>query len=141
MLITSKMIIRNSKMKRRLSPVETLAIVCRLMLMQMMGLRFPLTKEQVVIHEEWHGSLADQEAAILAAFPTEIEIANAGSPFTFEEKDAQATVSMNALSEVMKAHSTWYDLRLKPPDGKFETIYEIAVTSLEVPQMINLEAI
>jgi hypothetical protein len=105
------------------------------------GLRFPLTKEQVVIHEEWHGSLADQEAAILAAFPTEIEIANAGSPFTFEEKDAQATVSMNALSEVMKEHSIWYDLRLKPPDGKFETIYEIAVTSLEVPQMINLEAI
>ena len=105
------------------------------------GLNFPLTRQQVVIQELVHGNADDQKAAIIAASPNDAALANSFSPTTVEEQKAIMELKSQIVKEVMKTNSVWYELQLRPVNGaNFLTEYDIMVSDLEIPKMIDLEA-
>jgi hypothetical protein len=69
------------------------------------GLLFPLTKDQVTVRDVWHGSLADQEATIQDAFPSDVLVANQAAPFTLDQLHANQALVSKTVAEVMKSHS------------------------------------
>lgn len=108
------------------------------------GLVFPLTKAQAVAHEEIHGSLTAQRAAIVAAFRSEGSIANlaqAGSPQqSIQNQQTILALNKTNLAAAFKQNPIWLDLQLKSLEGTFAHEYEIDVTVLTAPKGIDLEA-
>jgi hypothetical protein len=104
------------------------------------GLVFPLSKGRATVREQVHGSAEAQAGAILASFSADIEVNNA-QPRNVDEQNRIAALQSQTTSEILKGNSVWYDLELKPVSGmSFETGYDIAVSQLKVPKMIDLEA-
>jgi hypothetical protein len=104
------------------------------------GLVFPLSKRQAVVREQVHGSADAQGGAIEASFPIDIEVNNA-QPQNVNEQNRIAALQSQTTTEILKGNAVWYDLELKPVAGmSFETAYDIAVSQLRVPKMIDLEA-
>jgi len=104
------------------------------------GLTFPLSKRQAVVREQVHGSAEVQADAIRASFPIDVEVNNA-QPQNVNEQNRIAALQSQTTTEILKNNSVWYDLELKPVAGmSFETAYDIAVSELKVPKMIDLEA-
>ncbi len=104
------------------------------------GLTFPLTKRQAVVREEIHGSVDAQADAIRASFPVDVEVDSA-NPQTIAEQDDLEKLQLLTTTEILKDNSVWYDLELKPVTGaSFEAAYDIEVSVLKVPKMIDLEA-
>jgi hypothetical protein len=104
------------------------------------GLVFPLSKARATVREQIHGSADAQAEAILASFPIDVEVNNA-QPRNVNEQNRIAALQSQTTTEILKDNSVWYDLELKPVAGmSFETAYDIAVSKLKVPKMIDLEA-
>ena len=104
------------------------------------GLTFPLSKRQAAVREQVHGSADAQGGAIEASFPIDIEVNNA-QPQNVNEQNRIAALQSQTTTEILKGNAVWYDLELKPVAGmSFETAYDIAVSELKVPKMIDLEA-
>ena len=104
------------------------------------GLTFPLTKDQAVVREQIHGSSAAQADAIRASFYADIEVDKA-EPQSVDEQDRLAALQLQTTTEILKSNAVWYDLELRPVAGmSFETAYDLTVTQLHVPKMIDLEA-
>jgi hypothetical protein len=107
------------------------------------NLVFPLTNSQVVVTSEMHGDLAAQRAAIEASFQADISIAQlAESPSqSIEAQKAAQALQAKSTDAILKANSIWYELVLKPvTGGPFVAEYAVALTDLEAPKMIDLEA-
>lgn len=111
------------------------------------GLVFPLTAGQVIVSSVTHGSVAAQTAAILSAFVTESQIANlstqAGNPVSsINNQRTVEQLNQKNLSAQLKNNPIWNELVLKPVvNGPFSAEYDLDVTALAVPKMIDLEAI
>jgi len=92
------------------------------------------------VREQVHGSADAQADAIRASFPIDVEVNNA-QPRNVNDQNRIAALQSQTTTEILKGNSVWYDLELKPVAGmSFETAYNIAVSELKVPKMINLEA-
>jgi hypothetical protein len=112
------------------------------------GLTFPLDKNQVVVSEATHGSLADQEGGIQSAFVSARYAANLGitHPVTgvstsIINQQLAATAGQNSVAFELQRNPIWYDLQLKPVvNGPFNAEYSVKVTNLKVPKQIDLEA-
>jgi hypothetical protein len=104
---------------------------------------FPLNYGQAILRNTTHGSADGQPAAIsaLAASPV---TGFSGPTGTQEQIDAivnRSTEVPRQVEDLLKANSVWQEIKLRNLDtGPFETSYEIALTPLELPQGINLEA-
>ena len=105
------------------------------------GLVFPLSKGQVVVTEAIHGSLAEQESVIQAAFVYDRLVANTGDPVGADDQALIAQQTTLTAAEALKNAPIWYELELKPvADMSFETAFDIEVSELQVAKMIDLEA-
>lgn len=104
------------------------------------GLIFPLTKSAAVVQEAISGYYQEQEAVIEAAFPYDQFIAQAEATSAEQQaKIAQATAL--SVTEALKSSPVSYTLELRPVAGmSFETEFDIEVSELKVPKMIDLEA-
>lgn len=103
------------------------------------GLRWPLTKQQIMVKGEWVGTRDQQVTAINAALPVEQVLANYGQVVTFEQLDEQRKIAKNNLENTMKDNSIWFDLELKNLEGKFTNAYNVTIIPLEIPAQIDLE--
>lgn len=103
------------------------------------GLRFPLTKEQIVISEAWSGDYATQLAAVEAAMPSEVAYANFGRVVTLEQLDMQREIAKSLIDEAIKAVPVTYSVTLKNLEGEFVNAYDVTVIPLEIPKQIDLE--
>ena len=104
------------------------------------GLSFPLSKWQAVVREQIHGSAEAQADAIAASCPIDVEV-NSAQPQSVSEQNRIAALQSQTTTEILKTNSVWYELDLRPVSGMaFETAYDIAVSQLKVPKMIDLEA-
>jgi hypothetical protein len=104
------------------------------------GLTFPLSKGQATVREQIHGSAEAQADLIRASFPVDVEV-NSAQPQNADEQNRIAGLQSRTTTEILKDNAVWYDLELKPvADMSFETAYDIEVSVLKVPKMIDLEA-
>lgn len=104
------------------------------------GLRYPLSKDDVAFVSEFHGSAEAQKAALVGAINTEVA-GNSDSLLSRIDLVAAAKMNIKTVEEVMKTNSVWYELQLRNLEGAaFETVYNVTVSDLEVPKMIDLEA-
>lgn len=109
------------------------------------GLVFPLTRDQVVLHEEVHGTLDAQRTAIASAFAAARLAANQTAPtseaVSLLNQQATARAGQNSVAVALKTNPIWYDLQLAPVTGQsFASEYAISLTPLSVPKMIDLGA-
>ena len=104
------------------------------------GIYFPLSKGSAGT-ETWHGSFADQEAAIASSFIGIIGASNGSVVPTNQDAQLAANQTQaDATAAAMAGKEIWYELNLIPLDGgPFNTDYNIEVSELQVPRMINLE--
>jgi hypothetical protein len=106
-------------------------------------LQFPLTKDQVVVREEIHGSLGEQLDAIGSVLGAIIEAAQLNDETNPAPEDVQLAHALGAFSidGALHDHGIWYDLELKPVD-KLEFVHEFDITTfnLVLPKQIDLEA-
>ena len=107
------------------------------------GLHFPLTRRQAVLLNTTHGS-ADSQAVAIEALAQPPVTGFSGPRGTQEQVAAivnRSTEVPRQIEELLKANSVWQEIKLRNlQTGPFETLYEIALTPLELPQGINLEA-
>lgn len=117
------------------------------------GIVFPVSKSDVVLVETVHGSLAEQGAAALSAMSSISKSQQAsifsGGLFTgsggFFGGDGvqfgQISPKQTTVASALQREPIWYDLQLRPLTGStFTNLYEVTVTDLVVPKMIDLEA-
>lgn len=100
------------------------------------GLNFPLTREQVVVREEVHGTWQEQQAIIIAAFPNEVVIAEGGG--SVQALANIATAAQLTVANSLKQNAVYYEVELKTLEGVFETIYEVECSDLEMPKQLDL---
>ncbi|HET7375823.1 MAG TPA: hypothetical protein VFK30_03885, partial [Anaerolineae bacterium] len=96
-----------------------------------------LTRDDVVIKDETHGSAATQLGIIqvygAAAF--------AGNNMRNEQQSQWAQACEQAMQEALKDNSVWLELWLKPlSETTLENGLPLDVEPLKVPQTINLES-
>jgi hypothetical protein len=104
------------------------------------GLVFPLTRSAAIVGEYISGSYQDQEAVIEAAFPYDVYVASTDI-LSADDQEVMAKASSLTVSEALKANPVSYHLELRPVTGmSFETAFDVAVSDLRVPKMIDLEA-
>jgi hypothetical protein len=102
------------------------------------GIRFPLVKRKVVVHDRLHFDADGQLDVIVAAAPANMFVANA-NPLTIDDQDELRRQSKLTIQEALKNNAVWYELELKSlTGGPFVTEYDIEVTQLEIPKMIDL---
>jgi len=124
------------------------------------GLSFPLTTLPAV--GSISGSTAEQAAAILAAVPVTQYLNNLGNQFqtnttpgadgsgsitgfspaaAWWKEEQQIYNESHAVPYVMEANPVSYEILIEPVvNGPFNGAYEVTVTTLEIPQGVNLEA-
>lgn len=97
------------------------------------GLRFPLTRGDVVLLDNWHGNIDDQITAIGSAIGAAI--------YETEHPEAIANANKITVDSALKDKAIWYELNLRNLDGQeFNTDYNVIVSDLEMPKQIDLEA-
>jgi hypothetical protein len=105
------------------------------------GLQFPLTRDQVVLREEVHGSPAAEEAALAPAIAAAVEAARMTGEPTLQNQTDEQRQARAGLSDALKHSAVWYELQLLPVDEEgLEATYELQVSSLYLPQQIDLAA-
>lgn len=109
------------------------------------GLVFPLTRDQAVLTEQWHGTLAAQQTAIGSALEAARRAANlppvTGVVTSIQNQQATARAGQNSVANALKTNPIWLELELAPVTGSsFAVGYAISVQSLSVPKMIDLAA-
>lgn len=99
--------------------------------------RFPLTREQIVISEAWHGSSASQLDIITGK----------AAPYSVPgllNNDQQAQVAQTAaeaLKQALDSDASWFEISLRPISGvSFEDGYTLETTPLKVRKTIDCEA-
>jgi hypothetical protein len=103
-------------------------------------LHFPLSRRDAVVSEAIHGKAEDQADVIKTAFAADKFIAGT-TPVTIQQQDLYQQMQTQTVTEVLKNNAVWYELVLKPVSGmSFEDAYDIVVSDLKVPKMIDLEA-
>jgi hypothetical protein len=104
------------------------------------GLTFPLRKDDVVINAEWIGTNAAQRAAITAAgvIPDTRYNPPLLSNMVADIFDAAKEIPKRVQDALVTA-PIYFDLQLRGLEGNFETAYDINLTTLQIPQGINLE--
>jgi hypothetical protein len=107
------------------------------------GVHFPLNYGQTVLTDTMHGS-KDAQAVAISALAAPPVTGFSGPTGTQEQIDAivnRSTEIPRQIEDLLKANSVWQEIKLRNLDtGPFETAYVIALTPLELPQGINLEA-
>jgi hypothetical protein len=104
------------------------------------GVVFPLRKEDVVVHEVWHGSVDDQETTLQELFPVMARAAQLAE-LTNDPEAKHEAQRLNKLTEAPLADKAiWYDLALVPINGRFDAAYDLEVGPLVIPKQIDLEA-
>lgn len=98
------------------------------------GIKFPLTKSQVVVKSIWHNTDQNQSPAIASKV-----ISADGAVRTFEQAQDEVQAAQDAINAGVAAYPVWYELELKNINGKFTNDYEVTVTQLELPKQIDLE--
>jgi hypothetical protein len=106
---------------------------------------FPLRAEDVVITKGMQGaSVAEQGNAIESGFVTEgiyIPDAATTAEAAIERIKMIDERNRNGVAAKLAEHPNWYELELKPlVGGPFDAFYEIDVSLLSIPKMIDLEA-
>lgn len=106
------------------------------------GLRFPLTRDQIVMASGWMGNYQNQCALARRAMTQQIDLF--GKDIGGAIKNAQVKSSAkDAAVELMKteAGSIYYEFWLRPiSDQHVDTPYVAKVSKLTIPKQINLEA-
>lgn len=114
------------------------------------GITFPIfNKSQIVVTEEWRGSLDDQVVAVGKGLANAKKAAQFAlghqTPLTkelaFEVPRQMAMASVYSVGFFLSQNPIWYDLELKPvTNGPFLNEYAVSVTQLNIPKMIDLGA-
>lgn len=100
------------------------------------GLRYPLTRDQVVLHSGWVGSKQAQLEAIMRL------LARPGGAAFFGLKGAiQKAQRANVEAQQEFKDPYYYEFWLRPiSDQHTDTPYEVIVSKLTIPKQIDLEA-
>jgi hypothetical protein len=105
------------------------------------GMQFPLTRDQVVLREEVHGSLAAEEAALAPAIAAAVEAARMQQEPTVENQIAMQRQNRAGMSDALTDGAIWYELELRPVDDEgLEATYELQTSPLVLPPQIDLAA-
>ncbi len=105
------------------------------------GISWPLTKAMLVQSEQVMGSGgADAVAEAIKSLQQASQLD--GQPDSAELQFEKARNGANSLSQLLQESPTWYDLVLKPLNGRgsFNRVYHVKCTNLSIPRMIDLEA-
>jgi hypothetical protein len=99
--------------------------------------RFPnLTYADVVVTDTFHSNFEAQSDALANAYHGPQD-----GNFSADDQQSQSALFLQAVERNMQNNSLWYELVLRPVAAfNYENAYDIAVTRLVVPKMIDLEA-
>jgi hypothetical protein len=110
------------------------------------GLVFPLDRSQIVVADVVHGTLDAQVAGIQSSFRSQATAAqlaalptqpNSALSITRQQIEIQANANSVALQ--LQRNPIWWDFQIKPVvNGPFNAVYNLQVTPLQVPKMIDL---
>lgn len=110
------------------------------------GPTFPLTMAQAVVSDVMHGTVEEQEAAIIASFQSEMILANTTSSASSQQQSIAnqqkiALANQTSTSVALRDNPIWRELTLIPVSGdSFTNEYDLTVTTLSVPKQVDLEA-
>lgn len=98
------------------------------------GIKFPLTKSQVVVKSIWHNTDQEQSPSV----GSKAVVAD-GAIITQEQAQDEVQAAQDLINAGVAAYPVWYELELKNINGKFTNDYDVTVTLLELPKQIDLE--
>jgi len=103
-------------------------------------LTFPLTRQDIVLVDEFHQGKDVAGAALdaMAAASQSATADNTSSSYTY---DQNAMLDANSLPNLLTANLTWQEFQLKPvTGGPFNKIYNVRFSNLAVPMGIDLQS-